>query len=83
MFPKRFESFLFSAILSGLMSLLVSGISTLKAVEPTLSNPSLWITTWLSTWLSAWIVAWWVACPAVIVIGPIARQWASRLTKHA
>ncbi|HEY1057211.1 MAG TPA: DUF2798 domain-containing protein [Limnobacter sp.] len=80
MFPKRFEPFLFSAILSGLMSLLVSGISTLKALDPTLNTPALWVPTWLSTWLSAWLVAWWVACPSVMAIAPVARKWASKLT---
>lgn len=66
MFPKKLAPALFGLILSGLMSLLVSGISTYRAVGPDDSFAGLW--------LSAWLTAWLVAFPVVLVVAPLARR---------
>ena len=71
MIPEKYGPVLFSAILSGLMSLLVSGISTFRAVGP--------VTDFLPLWVSAWLTAWLVAFPAVVLIAPLARQVVQRL----
>lgn len=66
MIPRKYAPVLFGLILSGLMSLLVSGISTLRATGP---GPGL-----LATWSSAWLTAWVVAFPVVLVVVPLARR---------
>jgi len=66
MIPKKYGPMLFSLILSGVMSLLVSGIATLRAVSMTDGMVSLWA--------SAWLAAWVVAFPAVMVVSPFARK---------
>ena len=73
MIPRRYGPLLFGLILSGLMSLLVSGISTWRAVGPT---PEL-----TSLWPIAWLLAWAVAFPAVLVIAPLARRAVDRMTR--
>ena len=53
MIPRKYAHVLFGLILSGLMSLLVSGISTLRAAG--------WGPGFLFIWMSAWLAAWLVA----------------------
>lgn len=72
MFPKKLAPMLFGFILSGLMSLLVSGISTFRAVGP--------IPHFASLWASAWLMAWLFAFPIVLVVAPVARKAVERLT---
>jgi len=71
-FPKKFAPVLFGLILSGLMSLLVSGISTLRAV----GLPPGFVPLWLTAWLTAWAIAF----PAVLLIAPLARRAVERIT---
>ncbi|MDP3421193.1 MAG: DUF2798 domain-containing protein [Thiobacillus sp.] len=66
MIPRKYGPQLFSLILSGLMSLLVSGISTFH-VTGTVSNLA-------SLWSSAWLTAWFFAFPAVLLVTPLARK---------
>ena len=72
MIPAKYGPTLFSLILSGVMSLLVSGIATLRAVGLTDDMISLWI--------GAWLAAWVVAFPAVLVVSPFARKVVQRVT---
>jgi hypothetical protein len=72
MIPGKYGPILFGAILSGLMSLLVSGISTFRAVGPAAS--------FLSLWASAWLTAWLVAFPVVLLVAPLTRKVVLRLT---
>lgn len=71
MFPQTFAPALFGLILSGLMSLLVSGISTYRVIGPGDSLAGVWI--------SAWLTAWLVAFPVVLVVAPLARRAVSLL----
>jgi hypothetical protein len=66
MFPKKFAPALFGLILSGLMSLLVAGISTYRAIGLGDSFADLWV--------SAWLTAWLVAFPVVLIVAPLARR---------
>lgn len=66
MFPKRFAPALFGLILSGFMSLLVSGIATYRAAG---IAPG-----FLGLWAAGWITAWLVAFPAVLVLAPLTRR---------
>ncbi len=71
MIPNKYAPMLFSLILSGTMSLLVSGIATLR----TLGLGSHFLAAWLGAWLPAWLVAF----PVVIVVAPLARKAVARL----
>ena len=73
MIPARFAPYLFGLILSGLMSFIISGVSTLRAAGQGPDFASLWVTAWLSSWP--------VAFPAVLVAGPLARRIVARLTR--
>jgi Protein of unknown function (DUF2798) len=66
MFPEKLAPALFGFILSGLMSLLVSGIATYRAagVEPD----------FFGMWAAGWLTAWLVAFPVVLVVAPLTRR---------
>lgn len=66
MIPKKFEPVLFGFILSGLMSFVVSGISTLKITGPGTGFVGLWAGSWLTAWLFAF--------PIVLLAAPFARH---------
>lgn len=66
MIPRKYSQVVFALILSGLMSLMVSGISTLRAVGAVPDFGSLWVGAWLTAWLFAF--------PAVLVVAPMARR---------
>ena len=66
MIPRKFEPVLFGFVLSGLMSLLVAGIATLRAGGVGPGVLSLWVTSWLTAWLFAF--------PAVLLVSPVARR---------
>ena len=74
MIPARFAPVVFGLILSGLMSALVSGISTLRAAGLSEALPALW--------LGAWLASWAVAFPAVLVVAPITRRLVARLVRE-
>lgn len=72
MIPARYGPVLFSLILSGVMSLLVSGVSTFRAVPVDQG--------FLGLWAGAWLTGWLFALPAVMVAAPLARKVVARLT---
>ena len=73
MLPARHAPILFGFILSGLMSLLVSAISTLRAVGPQ--------TDFLAFWASAWLSSWIIAFPVVLLVAPLTRRLVQYLVK--
>jgi len=74
MISKKYGPLLFSLILSGLMYLLVSGISTFR-VTGLVSN-------FANLLSSAWITAWLFAFPAVLLVTPLARKAVQLLTAN-
>jgi hypothetical protein len=73
MIPARYTPILFGLILSGLMSLIVSGIATLRALG---FGPGL-----VGNWLTAWAFSWAVAFPTVLFVAPLTRRLVARLTR--
>lgn len=71
MLPASFAPALFGLILSGLMSLLVSGMTTLRAVGVGDGFAGAWVT--------AWLTAWPVAFAVVLVVAPLARRMVALL----
>lgn len=72
MIPARFAPILFGLILSGLMSCIVSGIATLRALGP--------VSGFFGSWMGSWAVAWAIAFPTVLVVAPLTRRIVTRLT---
>ena len=74
MIARRYAPLLFALLLSGFMSLMVSGISTLRATGP--------VPGFLALWISAWLAAWLFAFPAVLLVTPLARRAVERLVRN-
>ncbi len=72
MIPARFAPILFGLILSGLMSFIVSGLSTARAIGLSAELPFIW--------MPNWAISWAVAFPTVLVVAPITRRIVARLT---
>ncbi|MEO0357560.1 MAG: DUF2798 domain-containing protein [Pseudomonadota bacterium] len=72
MIPVKYAHILFGFVLSGLMSCLVSGISTLRA-----TGADFTLVLWGGNWIASWIVAF----PAVLIVAPIARRVVAKLTR--
>ncbi len=66
MIPAKYENLLFAALLSGMMSLLITGITTWRSLAPG--------SDFLGAWCGAWLSAWLFAFPAVIAVSPAARK---------
>jgi len=64
--PAYFQPFIFGALLSGLMSLVVSGIATWNAVG--------FVAEFTDKWIESWVFAWAVAFPSVLVVAPLVRR---------
>lgn len=71
--PQRYEPLLFALLLSGLMSLLVSGVATWHAIGL--------VAGFAGKWLDAWLGSWMVAFPAVGVIAPRVRRLVACLVR--
>lgn len=69
--PKRLEPIAFGLLLSGMMSLLVSGLSTALAVG--LADG------FFGFWLRARLSSWAVAFPAVLLVAPFVRRILRRI----
>ncbi len=74
MIPKKFEPILFGFLLSCLMSLIVSGVSTLHVLG--------FQHGFIKIWFGAWITAWMIAFPAVLFTAPLVRRIVHNLVKH-
>lgn len=74
MIPRRFEPALFGFILSGLMSFVVSGISTLRIAG---TGPG-----FVGLWTASWLTAWLLAFPIVLLAAPFARRVVHGLLKR-
>jgi len=73
MIPQRLAPFAFGFLLSGMMSLIVSFVATIRAVG--------WIDGFSALWMSAWLASWLVALPTVLVVAPAVRRFVERHTK--
>jgi multimeric flavodoxin WrbA len=71
MLPKKFAPMLFGLLLSGMMSLLVSGLAIWRATGL--------VHGFVASWAGAWLLAWPIAFPAVLLAAPLARRVVNRL----
>ncbi len=71
MIPKRFEPYVFAATLSCMMSFIISGVSTYRALGL--------IDGFISIWIANWLTSWAIAFPVVTVVAPFARRLVSKV----
>lgn len=69
--PHRYAHVVTALLLSGLMSCMVSGISTLRSI----GLADILFAKWMTNW--AW--SWSVAFPAVLVVLPVVRAIVARI----
>jgi len=75
MIPARFAPILFGLMVSGLMSCVVSGIATLRALG--------FVDDLFTQWMTSWAFSWSVAFPTILIVAPIARRLVAKLTAPA
>lgn len=73
MIPARFAHLTFSFFLSGMMSFIITGVATFRAIGLSGSLLHLWIT--------AWPISWLIAFPAVTIVAPVARRLSTMVTR--
>ncbi|MGF1650144.1 MAG: DUF2798 domain-containing protein [Hyphomicrobiaceae bacterium] len=69
--PRATEPFVFGLLLSGLMSLITTGIATLYALG--------FVENLVSVWMTSWLAAWAIAFPSVLIIAPLVRRMTARI----
>jgi hypothetical protein len=72
MLPHSFAHPLFALLLSGFMSCIISGLSTLRTLGMVDGVVGLWAMNWLASWA--------VAFPIVLFIAPLVRRIVARVT---
>ena len=70
--PKRYSPLVFAVLLTGLMTLVISGVATAINV----GFPS----DFLGRWLRAWLPNWAIACPVLLLVRPYVQRLTERLT---
>jgi hypothetical protein len=70
--PARFQVPLTTFLVSVMMSCIVSGISTVRAIGLSPDFPHLW--------MKAWGISWLIAFPCLMVILPLARRVSGAIT---
>ncbi len=73
MIPARYAPILYGFFLSCMMSLIISGVATVRTTGLIAAFPQFWLNAWLSSWV--------VAFPIVLFVGPFARRIVGRLTR--
>ena len=71
--PARFAPAFFGFVLSGMMSLIVSGIATFGHAG--LADGV------ISLWMSSWLLSWLIAFPVVLMVAPVARHLVSLVVR--
>lgn len=69
--PHRYTPVVTAFLLSGLMSCMVSGISTLRSIG--------FADILFAKWMANWAWSWAVAFPAVLVVLPVVRFLVARI----
>ncbi|UAB88652.1 DUF2798 domain-containing protein [Ruegeria sp. SCSIO 43209] len=73
MISARYANALFALIMSGLMSCVVTGIATLKAIG---FSPST-----LGDWMASWAFCWPIAFTVILTLGPFVKRLIARLVR--
>ncbi|MCC9625746.1 DUF2798 domain-containing protein [Thalassospira sp. MA62] len=71
--PRRLEPVAFAFLLSGIQSLLISGIATAIAISD-------W-SRFFELWRGAYVSSWAIAFPGVLVVAPMVKRILKRIVK--
>lgn len=71
--PARHTPLVQSLILTGIMTFVVAGIATLKALG--------FVPGFFGAWISAWILSWIVAFPTMMLAMPLVRRLVALLVE--
>jgi hypothetical protein len=76
--PKHFVPFLFPFLLSGFMTLLITGISIVQVlgIDNLITAPKNFLEMWIEAYVSAWLVAY----PILLLVMPIVKRVVNCLT---
>lgn len=69
--PARHAPVVTGLLLTCLMTFVVSGVSTLLALGPTVE--------FLARWPGAWMASWAIAFPTILFVMPLVRRLVARL----
>jgi len=64
--PARYATIVMPLVLSIIMTCIISGVSTLRALGPTAE--------FLRTWPGSWVLSWLVAFPVLLIVLPLVRR---------
>lgn len=78
MIPARFSPALFSLILSGLMSLIVTAVASVNAVGLGAQTLLVWMSAWSLSWPVAFVVAFLAAPHVRKLVGTLVAQPATQ-----
>lgn len=70
--PKRYAPLVFAVLLTGVMTLLISGVATAINVG---FPPD-----FLARWARAWLPNWAIACPVLLLVRPFVQRVTERMT---
>ncbi len=73
--PSRWNAVVFGALLSALMTVVVSGISTLRSLG--------WEQFSVVAWALAFVSSWPIAFPTVLVVAPLVRRMVGAIVEPA
>ncbi len=73
MIPARYAHAMYGLIMSGLMSCMVTGIATVKALG---FGPDT-----LSDWIASWMFCWPIAFTVILLLGPAVKRLVERLVR--
>jgi hypothetical protein len=79
--PKRFAPLLFPLLLSGFMTLLITGISMMRVlgIDVLVNDPGNFLQIWMKAYVSSWLVAY----PILLLVIPVVRRVVDWLTAEA
>jgi len=72
MIPKRFSPVVFAVLLTGIMTVVISGVAT--AINVGFPDD------FLARWVLAWLPNWAIACPVLLLVRPFVQRLTERLT---
>lgn len=72
--PVRFAPFIMALQLSVVMTMVVSGVSTLRGIG--LSEA------FLHVWLASWFMSWIIAFPTLLILMPVVRAVTGRVCRR-
>lgn len=71
--PKSMAAFLSPLILSGLVTAIVSAVSTARGIG--------FCPAFVSTWMCSWRMAWAIAFPCLLILIPVVRRFLAAIVE--